>query len=143
MKINFLSSKRASKVLFVLSLFFVSWLLTHCRDSEQEVEHRDVNVVFEVKASSGSKINAIVTQVGTAQNSLYNLTNTSWKSQGQTVNTQQGALHLSATATGDTADATLSVSIFVNGEKVATQSATGTDLVAKTSVEFQNVKIKQ
>lgn len=134
-------SRKALKALFSLSILLSSLFLIGCRKDEKEVEHKDVNVVFEVKASSGSKINAIVTQIGTAQNTLYNPTTTNWKSAGQVVNTQQGALHLSATATGADADATLSVAIFINGEKVATQTTTGIDLVAKTSVEFQNVKV--
>ena len=105
------------------------------------MEYKDVNVVFKVNATAGTRINAIVTQIGTAQTSNYTTapTTTSWTSNGTVVNTQQGAVHLSATATGVNADSELTVSILVNDKVVNTTTVKGIELVAKTSIQFQNV----
>lgn len=136
-----IKSIQFGKWAFFLSFFTTLALLTgSCRD-EAEVEYKDVNVVFKVNATAGTRINAIVTQIGTAQTSNYTTapTTTSWTSNGTVVNTQQGAVHLSATATGVNADSELTVSILVNDKVVNTTTIKGIELVAKTSIQFQNV----
>lgn len=140
-----IKSTTTRNFVFLLScLTFISFITSSCRSEETEVEYKDVNVVFKVNATTGTQINAIVTQIGTAQSTNYSVsstTTTSWTSNGTVVNTKQGAVHLSATATGIDANSELTVSILVNDKVVNTSTVKGIELVTKTAIQFQNIYV--
>ena len=132
------------KLGFGLLLFFSISLLgifSSCKEREED-PNETLNVQFKVNTLEDVKMKAIVTQVGTVQNEKFfdpSLPETpaSWVSEPMIVNTKQGAVHLSATGTGKKTDSQLIVSIWINGEKKAVDTAKGINLVAKTFVDFK------
>lgn len=122
---------RGIVAIFALALLTTVW---SCRDKEED-EHENVTVQFKVQGNGYDKIKAVVTQIGTNQNTVFNINGTSWESPKQVVNTSVGQLHLTATAEG-TSTSTLDVIIIVNDKERAKQTSTGANMNATTSVQL-------
>ncbi len=123
---------RGVLAVFALAVFSTIW---SCRDKEED-DHENVTVQFKVNGNGFDTIKAVVTQIGTNQNHVFNITGSSWESQKQVVNTSVGQLHLTATAEGTGGSSTLDVIILVNDQERAKQTSTGTNLNATTSVQL-------
>ena len=137
MKNKYFSSKEFKfSTLFVFAIAVLGFL-SSCKKEDDENEQVAVN--FVVTGDDIFKMKAVVTQVGTQQTSQYTFEPDAqgYKIETQLVNTNVGAVHLSATADGMNADSELVVSIFVNGEMKATDTAKGIDLVAKTMADIR------
>ena len=107
-----------------------------CKDREED-PNENVNVQFRVSTVDNAKINTTVTQVGTVQNhKFFSPPGDSWNSDNMIVNTKEGAVYVTANGVGPSATSKLIVSIWINGEKKATDTAKGVNLLAKTSVNF-------
>lgn len=115
--------------------FAVVFTLYSCKDKEED-EFENVTVQFKVSGNDYDTIKAVVTQVGTQQNTAFNITGSSWTSEKMLVNTSVGALHLSATADGELPSAKMDVSILVNGQEKSKGSSTGSSLNATTSLQL-------
>lgn len=142
MRKHLYSIRKFAATLFALVL--VATLVTGCRkeDSATSENYQDVSVEYAVSVSSGSMIKAVITQVGTAQTTTYNPTATDWKSPPTVVNTRNGAVYLSATGMGKDANASMTLTIKINGVVTDAKIVSGTDLVAKAAVQFPNITIK-
>lgn len=110
-------------------------ITSSCKDRDED-PNESYTVQFVVQGTSGVTFKAIVVQVGTVQSTKFNVAGTSWTSDSQIVNSNVGAVHLSATGSGIDVDSKLTVKILVNGEVKAENSVTGANLVAKTMVDF-------
>lgn len=120
--------------LLAVAIFFAT-IFSGCKEREED-PNESLSVQFRVNTVNNVSMKAIVTQVGTVQSTKFNPAGTSWSSEPQIVKTDQGAVHLAATGEGAGANSKLIVSIWINGEKKASDTATGINLTAKTVVDF-------
>ncbi|ODS89752.1 MAG: hypothetical protein ABS44_03730 [Chryseobacterium sp. SCN 40-13] len=108
-----------------------------CKDRDED-PNESVSVLFNVTGSPGVQLKAVVTQIGTVQGTVYNFTppGNTWSSQPQIIDTSVGAVHLSMTGQGASADSRAVLSIWINGEKKTSDTVKGINLMGKSVVSF-------
>ncbi|MCW3161290.1 hypothetical protein [Chryseobacterium oryctis] len=119
--------------LFVV-LFSVITVVNSCKkdDDEEDLQHL---VQFEAKIIDGgpasppptefSAFKTVVTQVGTAQQNIFNPTGFNWKSDEFFVNESQSQLNFSANANLLHSDSKLMVTIWIDGEVAKSDTIVG------------------
>lgn len=122
-------------LLFVL-LFSVISVVNSCKKDDDE-DFKDHVVQFEVKTTTGGVIKTIVTQVGTAQNTIFDPVGTTWKSEEFFVNSSQAQLNLDANAQLPDATSELVINLYIDGDLVKTDKKKGAGpLVASIDYSF-------
>ncbi|WP_407402910.1 hypothetical protein [Chryseobacterium sp.] len=141
---KFYKSKSLLKLSFLFAILFsVVSVLNSCKDDEED-EFTDHLVRFEVKATTGVELKTIVTQVGTAQNTMYNTAVTPyvapWSSDEFFVNSSQSQLNLDANAQMPNSDSELTVTIYVDGEVAKTKTVIGSG-IKSVSLDFSFLEL--
>lgn len=116
--------------MMVFSLFLIS-----CKDREDEPS-QNVELQFKVMGTDINQINAVVTQIGTIQDSKFNLPGQEFTSPKSVVNRNVGSVQLSATATGTKDAATLTVLILLNGQVASKNVVNGKNLSVSTTLQL-------
>ncbi|WP_027387743.1 hypothetical protein [Chryseobacterium gregarium] len=130
-----------SKSLFRLSLLFavlfsVISVVNSCKDDDDDEEFTDHIVMFEAKINTkgpqpaptppvNGTFKTVVTQIGTAPNTTFNPTGTTWTSGEQFVNSSQSQLNFAANAVLPYSDSELIINIWVDGEIAKTKKVVG------------------
>ncbi|MFC3158761.1 hypothetical protein SAMN05443633_11558 [Chryseobacterium arachidis] len=127
---QFYKSKNLFRLSFLFAvLFSVVSVFNSCKDDDDE-EFQDHIVQFEAKINNGTgsgtaEFKAVVTQVGTGQQTIFNPTGLTWTSGENFISSSQSQLNLSANAVLPNADSKLTVNIYVDGEVVKTKTVNG------------------
>ncbi|WP_160138407.1 hypothetical protein [Chryseobacterium sp. c4a] len=126
--------------LFVL-LFSVITVVNSCKKDEDE-EFKDHVVQFIAKTSTGGQLISVVTQVGTAQNIIYDKPTAplkeSWTSGEMWVNSSQAQINFAANAVLPQDNSDLTITLLIDGEVARTMKVTGKgdNKVAKVAYSF-------
>jgi len=115
-------------------------VVNSCKKDDDD-EFQDHVVQFEVKTTAGGDIISIVTQVGTAQNTIYNTlqspVTSPWTSGEFFVNSSQAQLNLDANASMPDDDSELTINLYIDGEVARTVTKKGKGvLVASIDYSF-------
>ncbi|WP_246008613.1 hypothetical protein [Chryseobacterium lactis] len=139
---QFYNSKSLLRLSFLFVLLFsVITVVNSCKKDDDDDGFKDHLVQFEVKTSAGGEIISVVTQVGTAQSTMYNTPTTPltspWSSGEFFVNSSQAQLNLDANATMPDPDSELTINLYIDGEVVKTAKKKGKGvLVASIDYSF-------
>ncbi|MGE8556723.1 MAG: hypothetical protein ACN6OB_22605 [Chryseobacterium jejuense] len=113
--------------LFVL-LFSVITVVNSCKKDDDD-EFQDHVVLFSAKATTGSQLISVVTQVGTAQNTVFSTPTAElkegWNSGDMWVNSSQAQLNFAANAMLPQENSELIITLMIDGEVVRTAKVTG------------------
>ncbi|BAP30405.1 uncharacterized protein CHSO_1368 [Chryseobacterium sp. StRB126] len=113
--------------LFVL-LFSVITVVNSCKKDDDD-EFKDHVVQFSAKATTGSQLISVVTQVGTAQNTIFSTPTAElkegWNSGDMWVNSSQAQLNFAANAMLPQENSELTITLTIDGEVVRTAKVTG------------------
>lgn len=126
---QFYKGKSLFKLSFLLvALFSVISVMNSCKNDDDE-GFTDHIVKFEVEGTTGVVVKAIVTQVGTSQNTIFGTDAAPialpWRSQEFFVNSSQSQINLDANAVLPNANSELKINLWVDGEIVKTIKAIG------------------
>lgn len=139
---QFYNSKSLLRLSFLFVLLFSAiTVVNSCKKDDDDEEFQDHMVQFEVKTSAGGEIISVVTQVGTAQNTIYNTPLTPltspWTSGEFFVNSSQAQLNLDANADMPDPDSELTINLWIDGEIARTVTKKGKGvLVASIDYSF-------
>ncbi|MXS70812.1 hypothetical protein [Chryseobacterium binzhouense] len=132
---KFYKSKNLLRLSFLAVLLLsVVTVFNSCKDDDED-QFQDHLVQFEAKIVPGGTtpptppielFKTVVTQVGTKQETIFAPKGLTWTSGDFFVNSSQSQLNFSANATLLHPDATLTVTIYVDGEVAKTATVTGT-----------------
>ncbi|KAB1229659.1 hypothetical protein C1634_016855 [Chryseobacterium viscerum] len=126
---QFYNSKSLLRLSFLFVLLFsVITVVNSCKKDDDE-EFKDHVVQFEVKTTAGGNIISVVTQVGTAQNTIYNTplspVTSPWTSGEFFVNSSQAQLNLDANASLPDDNSELTINLYIDGEVARTVKKKG------------------
>lgn len=126
---QFYNSKSLLRLSFLFVLLFSAiTVLNSCKKDDDE-EFKDHVVQFEAKTTTGGELIAVVTQVGTVQNTILSNPVTplksAWNSGEFFVNSSQAQLNLDARATLPEDKSELTINLYVDGEIVRTAKVQG------------------
>lgn len=126
---QFYKAKSLFKLSFLLvALFSVISIMNSCKKDDDN-EFTDHVVQFEVTGTTNVVVKAIVTQVGTNQNTTFGTDALPiplpWRSPEFFVNSSQSQINLDANAVLPNANSEFVINLWIDGEIVKTQKATG------------------
>ncbi|WP_228435791.1 hypothetical protein [Chryseobacterium pennipullorum] len=136
---QFYNSKSLLRLSFLFVLLFsVITVVNSCKKDDDD-EFQDHMVQFEVKTTTGGEIIAVVTQVGTVQNTIYNTPLTPvtspWKSEEFFVNSSQAQVNLDANADMPDPESELTINLWIDGEIARTVTKKGKG-VLEASIDY-------
>jgi len=126
---QFYNSKSLLRLSFLFVLLFSAITVFNSCKKDDDDEFQDHVVQFEAKTTTGGELIAVVTQVGTVQNTILSNPVTPlksvWNSGEFFVNSSQAQLNLDARAKLPEDTSELTINLYVDGEVVRTAKAVG------------------
>lgn len=126
---QFYNSKSLLRLSFLFVLLFSAITVFNSCKKDDDDEFQDHVVQFEAKTTTGGELIAVVTQVGTVQNTILSNPVTPlksvWNSGEFFVNSSQAQLNLDARAKLPEDTSELTINLYVDGEVVRTAKVVG------------------
>jgi len=126
---QFYNSKSLLRLSFLFVLLFSAITVFNSCKKDDDDEFQDHVVQFEAKTTTGGELIAVVTQVGTVQNTILSNPVTplksAWNSGEFFVNSSQAQLNLDARAKLPEDTSELTINLYVDGEVVRTAKVVG------------------